>query len=1008
MPGRAELSQTRVGPIVQDDRGYLWMGTQYGLNRYDGIRTRQFFHDQGEPNSLGGSYVHALLFDRSRHLWVATDQSLDRYDLLTERFEHFSLYDESRGDAPVLIRQINQDSRGTLWLSTSKGLAAFDGETGKWTFLHAVPGDSTSLSSDDVKTTGEDLAGNFWVATESALDLFDRDARKVIRHVAVRPSSEMTLFHESRAGVFWVIAGGRIGTLDRHREKFTEATQVGTCRPASIGKVKAILEDRNGDMWFGTETAGLLHLESGVDRMEFYTSPVGSQRGLSSSRVETLFEDARGDIWVGLHDAAPDMILRSGIAFTSYAHLGNGSVGPPSPLVTTLFEQSPGKLLIGTTRMLQLVDEKREKYQSVYPFLANREVFDVFHDRRNRMWFATNQGVIRFDPRRKELKNLSVPERGKASNRGALVQRLLEDHHGRLWAATWAGIDLYRAKSDSFVAFHSPQFAEAYYAIAEAPDGTLWLGGNLGVERLDPEQRQSHRYPYRHGDRSGPSDTRINSLFFDHAGRLWIGTQNGLDLWEPISKTFRTLTTKDGLAGNVISCILEDGARHLWLSTNDGLSRLDPESGRIANYSTIDGLPGRDLTGWGACAKGAEGRMFFGGFSGVAAFWPDRMPESSYVSPVLVSSITVDGKPASIGGNESLKNAMPYADRLSVSYRDDFRIGFLSLNFRDPRVGRLRYRMDGIDKEWREAAAGQTGISYSHLSAGTYLFHLQGGDHHGVWGGSEAKLWVRVSPPWWKHSYVQSGYVLAILLLVWLLWRHRARQLNALFRARVEERVSERTRVAREIEDTLLQGAQGLILKIEGATLRLDRNDPHRQAFEDALNGAETSLGQVRDVMEGLQKPPAPIEMLPSILQDYWDQHFAATSCEFSIHSTGQPSGLFEYNTAGAAFIVKKAIRRAVFFAKANHVDVEILFLDTQMKVSIKDDGAAYLSEIQTADEKTDQWGLESMYGSYVNGTLRIESEPGRGTVVNLTMTQPSSTIRSPSLLSHWRRFFRR
>ena len=223
-----------------------------------------------------------------------------------------------------------------------------------------------------------------------------------------------------------------------------------------------------------------------------------------------------------------------------------------------------------------------------------------------------------------------------------IVPRLLIDHKGTLWAATWDGLNHFDAATERFKTYRPASAGRSpfYLDLVEDSKGGLWLGTHAsGLQRFEPETGQFTVYQHDNHRPGTLSDNRVNSVYFDRSGTMWVGTQNGLNKLEPKTGTFTIYTHQDGLAGNAVSCILEDGHGNLWMSTNHGVSRFDPQKTAFKNYSTADGLPGSDLTGWGACSKSAAGEMFFAGFSGATAFYPDQVVDSLYVLTGLFSPI---------------------------------------------------------------------------------------------------------------------------------------------------------------------------------------------------------------------------------------------------------------------------------------------------------------------------------------------------------------------------------
>ena len=257
------LSQTRVSQIVQDDQGFMWFGSQYGLNRYDGYKFKVFKHEPGVANSLSGVYISSLFKDRSGSLWIGCDEFLDKFDPVTETFTHYRIDTEGAQGETVPVTNISQDHMGMLWLATSRGLYRFDPSTGRTIRYRHDPNNPFSLSSDEIRTTGEDRKGTFWVGTSEGLDAFDRDTGKVTLHVPLQNLCE-TSFYEDRFGVFWIIhlTGGGLAVFDRKTNTLTPYSfHKGHLSDALPTGVMAMLEDRDGTLWFGTMGDGLLKFD---------------------------------------------------------------------------------------------------------------------------------------------------------------------------------------------------------------------------------------------------------------------------------------------------------------------------------------------------------------------------------------------------------------------------------------------------------------------------------------------------------------------------------------------------------------------------------------------------------------------------------------------------------------------------------------------------------------------------------------------------------------------------
>src|SRR5579862_1573168 len=302
------LSQTMVWQIVQDDRGFMWFGSQYGLNRYDGYKFKVFKHQPGVANSLSGVYIYSLFKDRSGTLWVGCDDFLVKFAPVTETFTHYRIDTTAAQGETVPVTTISQDHMGILWLGTRKGLYRFESSTGRISSYRHDPNNPVSLSSDEIRTTGEDREGTFWVGTHEGLDAFDRDTGKVTLHIPL-DNLAPTSFYEDRFGVFWIfqITGGGLAVFDRKTNTVTRYSfHKGHLSDALLTGVMTALEDRNGTLWFGTYGDGLVKYDRQGQKFIRYRNDPADPESLGEDNVISLFQDREGDIWTGMFMMAPN------------------------------------------------------------------------------------------------------------------------------------------------------------------------------------------------------------------------------------------------------------------------------------------------------------------------------------------------------------------------------------------------------------------------------------------------------------------------------------------------------------------------------------------------------------------------------------------------------------------------------------------------------------------------------------------------------------------------------
>jgi ligand-binding sensor domain-containing protein/signal transduction histidine kinase len=979
------LSQTRVSQIVEDDQGFMWFGTQYGLNRYDGYNFKTFVNDPNNPNSLSGTLISALFKDRRGQLWIGCSEFLNRFDLATEIFRRYPI---------PLVNHISEDSHGWLWLSTGQGLFSLDPRTDR--IEHYVHDDRAhlSLSSNSVKSSMEDREGNFWVVTGKGLDEFDRKTKTVALHVPLKLTGREASLYEDRLGVLWIsyVTGNGLSVFDRKTKTLTRYSFDSREQPSTaLTGISAILEDKSGALWLATMNRGLLKLDAQRRSFVRYSNNPSDPDSLPRDGILSLCEDRSGSIWAALVDSGLSHFDPKLPPFQKLPHnLGNPS-GNSEPLVSSIYEDRRGILWIGSREALNRIDRKTGKhkmYRFSGPGLASPDVISIMEDRSGALWVGTfNGGLFRFDRATDRFKAYRYDPQNPHSLSNDIVSRMLVDRDGVLWIATWDGLNRFDASTDQFTRYYfDPERKDILYLdLVQGPGGQLWLGTHsLGLQRLDSNGRFMS-YQHQPGNADSVSDSRVNSVHFDRSGTMWVGTQNGLDRLDPKTSKFTVYTQRDGLAGNVVGCVLDDDRGNLWMSTNDGISQFNIAAKTFRNYSSDDGLPGRDLTGWGACFKSPSGEMFFGGFSGGTAFHPDKLRQRSGSPSIVLTDFRLFGTPVPIGPNSVLSKSLSYTNALTLSHDQNV----FSLEFAAPNhsaTTRYRYKLDGIDRQWNESAPEQRLVTYGALPAGDYLFRAQAARNRGDWGEAALALKIRILPPWWETLWFRTCYWSLIALLVWLAYQYRLRQIAIRFNVRMEERVNERTRIARDLHDTLLQGFHGLMLRLQVVS-KLMPEGKAKEQLEQTLERADQAIAEGRSAVHDLRSSTTTTNDLAEALNSAANELSGDGTATFDLVLEGRPRNLHPIIRDELYRISREALRNAFKHARASHIEAEINYGERLFRLRIRDDGEGIPAEV-LEEGRPGHYGLPGIRerARQIGADLTIWSRAGSGTEMDLSL----------------------
>ena len=985
-----EFSQSRVAQIAQDDRGFMWFGTQYGLIRFDGYGHTVFAPDARAPNRLSGVFVHAMRKDSSGRLWVASDQGLDILDPQSGALTHIAYTGTAKISAA--IQSIYEDVAGTIWLSTSAGLYGLDSSGRTRVHFHHDENDPASLSSNDVKSAKEDRSGTFWLTTGAGLEAIDRADGRVLIRVPLRESLEMD-FIEDRRGAFWIYhAGGNgLATFDRSTNTLTKHRLIVAGESSPRFSIFASLEDRDGGLWFGT-SAGLLRHDAERQRFIRYRNNPGDPHSLSDDDIVTLFQDRQDNIWVALHGMPLNVFPARTPSFRKLPSRPGATNARAGKMVNAIFEVDGRSLWISFVGMLLGVDLKTGERQNLSARLRlNTDVISMAQDARGRVWLGTaGGGLVGVDPTGSNVSRFRHDPADSGSIAGDVVNDILVDHAQNLWLATWGGLSRFDERRGRFETYKPQGMDPKYLALAQDDAHQLWLATHLyGLQRFNPVTGEFVSYRAT-GAGGSLSNGRVNAVHIDRRGIVWAGTQNGLDALDPGTGHIRNYRTDNGLPGNAVSCILEDEQGGIWLGTNNGIARLDARTGEFRSFSRADGLPGLDFTGWGGCHRGGT-EMFFAGFAGATAFEPERVRAQRYVPPVEFTDLVIAGRSYPEGFANSGLSMLPEFRELTLPYsQNSVSAGFAALSYTNPMSNRYRFRLAGLEQQWHSVGSDRRVASYNSLAPGNYRLEVQGAISGGPWSATRT-LELTILKPWWQTFLFRAAVGALILGLAWLAYRLRVRQVTHQFEIRLEERVAERTRIARELHDSLLQGFHGLMFRLQAVRNLLPmRPQEAAQAFDEALARGDETVEQARLAVTDLRTFAANEPDLETALRAMAHDmpmlsHADAPECRITIEGERRP--MVPLVRDDVLQVAREAFRNAVLHAQARLVQVEVSWGEQRFSLRVRDDGVG-LDPKLIAQGRDGHWGLQGMRERtrQVGGSLEILSAGTSGTLVELSV----------------------
>ncbi|MES3020919.1 MAG: two-component regulator propeller domain-containing protein [Pseudomonadota bacterium] len=803
------LAQETVSNILQDRKGFMWFGTQAGLSRYDGYRIKVFKNDPSDPRSLVDGYVTASFEDADGTLWFGTKGGLTRYD---PKNENFIRYDGADSQAALganrTVSAIASDGRGGLWIGTSVGLRHVDPKTGRFSALRHDAANPASLCDDRVNALALERDGTLWVGTSNGLDRLDAGAGGFVHFAPGAPNSASNHIHSLSLGpgrTLWIGTANGLqawgaGAAPDRRRVFGAADGIGAMR------VLSLYHDQRGNLWAGTDNAGLKWMAPGAKTFASYRHEPMDRYSLRDNQVVAVSVDRSGTLWVGGWFGG---VSRADLASGGFTRITNSADDPAtisSSKTRAVVGAGPGQLWIGTMGMgLNLFDVASGKAQRTLhdpdrPGSLPDNFITALAAGADRLWVGSPSGLSWRDPAGGRFTRVPLGVETNAN----YIQRLMLDRAGMLWVLTRGGLHRVDPKGGPLKSWrHDARVRDSLgddfgFALGETRDGALWIGTENGLDRFD---RASGRFTHFRHDPADPTSLRhgrVHDLFESKKGEFWVGTAGGLHkavFGADGALRFRFYPINLGRAAEPVGATLEDERGRLWVSTTSGMTRLDPLSGQFKNYTSKDGLvDGSYFIGAGFAAP--DGQLHYGGVNGMTSFRPAQIQENPTAPQVVITDFLVFNqslRQAAPGAPGPLQEPIQDARRVALTYRDSvLSLEFAALHFADPQRNRYSYQLVGFDQGWVDTDAGKRFATYTNLDPGRYLFRVKASNKDGVWSETPAELEITITPPLWKTWWFRLLTVALVAGTAYFGLRARVRALMQQ-QSQLEQQVSART-----------------------------------------------------------------------------------------------------------------------------------------------------------------------------------------------------------------------
>jgi signal transduction histidine kinase/ligand-binding sensor domain-containing protein len=934
-----------VYAISQTSDGYLWIGSEAGLLRFDGLNFRLI---QPWSGSVEFTSVLGLAADKDGSLWVLLrDRTLIRYR--DGRFES----PFSGGEPPDTITAMAHSNGGDLLVAKGQS-GALTYRNGKLVLLAAASG----VPRSPVLALAQTGDGSFWIGTRGA-GLFHLVGGKTLPVNTGLPAPKIDCLLPEGAANLWIGTDNGVA-----RWNGTQVTTAGIPKALSGFQVLALARDRDGNIWAGTDSRGLLRFNA--QGVSFFNE------GNSGAAVTAVFEDREGNLWIGSANGIERLRDSPFVTFSVPEGLPTDGSNP-------LFVDSEGRVWFPPVNG-GLWWMKDGRHGSISQEGLDKDIVYSIAGGRNELWLGRQRGGLtrlRAGPGPFQAQTYTKAN-GLAQNS---VYSVYQDREGAVWAGTLSG-GVSKLDQGKFTTYTIADglASNMVASILEGRDGAMWFATPNGLSA----QFKGRWQTFKSGD--GLPSENVNCLLEDSTGVLWAGTATGLAFRGP--HRFQVPARASSFVREQILGLAEDKYGWLWIAASNRVLRVRRdkllsgrlEDGDVREYGLADGLRGdQGVKRHRSVITDSRGRIWFSLNHGISVVDPARLTSGSAPGIVHIQTISADGRAIELGGSVRIPSG-----------RQRIVFGYAGLSLSIPERVRFRYKLDEFDRDWSEPAAGRE-AAYTNLGPGSYRFHVIASNPDGDWSGKEASLAFNVDPAFWQTWQFRTAIVLACALTALALYRLRLRQMTARLNVRFEERLAERTRIAQELHDTLLQGFLSASMQVHVAADRLPAGSQVKPSLTRALELMRQVIDEGRNAVRGLRSTESTTLDLENAFSQIQDEllqaDHAAAPVGFRVIVEGKRRPLRPVLRDEVYRIGREALINAFRHARARKIEVELTYSSSNLRIVVRDDGCGI--DPQTLDSGRDgHWGLSGMRerADRIGARLKVWSATAGGTEVDLSI----------------------
>jgi signal transduction histidine kinase/ligand-binding sensor domain-containing protein/DNA-binding response OmpR family regulator len=826
------LSQNTINCLYKDHYGFMWFGTQDGLNKYNGYTISVYKHNINNPYSLPANHITAICEDEKGNLWVGTRTAgLSRYNRSRDIFFNFQKSADPGSISSNAINVIYKDKRSNIWVGTADGLNLFDAESGKFKRFNSITGDANTLSGNVISSIFEDDEKRLWIGTSNGLNLLDRATGKIKRYIDNSQHINGQVINsicEDDQHQLWLGTDKGLKLLQIKEGTFSYYPVEEDADSADgINPVFTLQKTTGNRFWLGTNTT-LQMFDASARKLIPINDKTNEDNPMPNDGVYSMLEDA-GILWIGTTSQG---ILKYDKNLSIFPAFKTSLMRVPSAknIIRWISEDKTGNLYLATDVGLEYFDRKKGTYYSylhakknLNSLLSNYTTSVIVSKKTGLVWVGTySSGLDSFDPRTRTFTHYTTTATKGHQLSSNYIYALLEDRKGQMWIGTDNGVNVFNPATGQIKVYLESVGMKrninvndsAIQSLLEDRQGNIWIGHYTnGISIFNPLTKS---FSYFNTQNSQLNSNVISVFHEDDKGNIWVGTmEGGLNCFDTRRKKFTSFyNEQNGLINNTINFITQDGKGFLWLTTNQGIVRFDPAKKTFKNFNLNNGLKALEFN-IGSGLRLHTGELAFGSINGFNIVNPSQLNFNNNPPPIVLTDFELFNKPVNVYSSTSpLQQTLLTTKDITLKHNQSvFSIGFAALDYTLPGQNKYTYQLEGFDKEWR-TAANQQKATYTNLDPGKYLFKVKGSNNDGVWSKNTTSLVITIKPPYWMTWWFRGSCIVLGLALVYTAYHLRVRYFNRQ-KEELKKQVQERTYALQVVNSELQSQTEELQVQSE-------------------------------------------------------------------------------------------------------------------------------------------------------------------------------------------------